>query len=609
MTLRWKSSADSVMETRAMIDNSPRHTVLIVDDVPDNVHVLNEIINPVYNVRVALNGEKALKIARLQDSIDLILLDVMMPGMDGYEVCRHLKADPRTRDIPVVFVTAKGEETDESTGFAVGGVDYIKKPVSPPLLLARIRNHLALYDQNRELEVKVQERTAELRESEERFRAIFETAEDCVFVKDEDLRYTHVNPAMLKLLGIEENEILGKTDREIFEDELATQLLKLEARVLQGQNIATEHTITWKQDLITLSALRVPMSDLSGNRVGLCGIMRDVTVWRNSTSHTGAQIGEHVSQAMRVTLEQVRLAAETDSTVLFLGESGSGKDHLAKYLHDNSARRGGPFFAINCAAITRDLAESELFGHEAGAFTGTRGRKRGLVELAEGGTLLLNEIGELPLPLQAKLLAFLDTQSFSRVGGEYCVTVNARVIAATNRNLEKEVECGNFRNDLFYRLNVFPIRIPPLRERKEDLPALVQDLLQSLSRRLGLHMVPEVDQGAMKILASYHWPGNVRELKNILERALILCDKRRITEKQVTVSRDSSAQTGISLNGSFVVRWSDGISMNETLNQTKRFLVEEGLRRSGGSIKDAASLLGISRGSLKHYLQYLGIQR
>jgi transcriptional regulator with GAF, ATPase, and Fis domain len=365
----------------------------------------------------------------------------------------------------------------------------------------------------------------------------------------------------------------------------------------------------WKEDLITLSSLRVPMSDLSGNRVGLCGIMRDLTIWRKAGSHAGTQADEYVSQAMKITLEQVRLAAEADSTVLFLGESGGGKDHLAKYLHDHSPRRNSPFFAINCAAIARDLADSELFGHEAGAFTGTRGRKRGLLELAEGGTLLLNEIGELPLSLQAKLLAFLDTQSFSRVGGEGCVTVNARIIAATNRDLEEEVEAGNFRKDLFYRLNVFPIRVPPLRERMEDLPGLVLDLLQLLSTKLGFHSVPEVDNGAMRILGSYHWPGNIRELKNVLERALILCDKRKITEKDVAVSRNARAETGISSNGSFVVRWSDGISMNETLNQTKRFLVEEGLRRSGGSIKEAASLLGISRGSLKHYLHYLGIQR
>ena len=592
-----------------MIEHSPRHTVLIVDDVPENVHVLNDVINPVYHVKVALNGEKALRIAQSRDVIDLILLDIMMPGMDGYEVCRRLKADPSTRNIPVVFLTAKGEVTDERTGFEVGGVDYIKKPVSPPLLLARVKTHLALHDLNRELEVKVEQRTAELRESEERFRAIFETAEDCIFVKDQELRYTHVNPAMLELLGIQEMDILGKTDREIFQDELASQFMKLEARVLQGRNIATEHTITWKEDLLTLSSLRVPMSGLSGNRAGLCGIIRDLTTWRKSGTKNCPASDEFVSHAMKMTLEQVRLAADTDSTVLLLGESGSGKDHLAKYLHDHSSRRGGPFFAINCAAIARELADSELFGHEAGAFTGTRGRKRGLLELAEGGTLLLNEIGELPISLQAKLLAFLDTQSFSRVGGEECVSVNARIIAATNRDLETEAEAGSFRKDLFYRLNVFPIRVPPLRERIEDLPALVHNLIQSLSKKLGFHRVPDVDNNAMKTLMSYHWPGNVRELKNVLERALILCNKRKIAEKDIAISQNTKTHTAISTNGSFVVKWSEGMSMNETLIQTKRFLVEEGLRRSGGSIKEAALLLGISRGSLKHYLHYLGIRR
>ena len=592
-----------------MINNSNRHTVLVVDDAPENIHVINDILSPLYDVKIALNGEKALAIAQSRGTIDLVLLDIIMPEMDGYEVCRQLKSNPLTWNIPVLFVTAKGEVTDETTGFAVGGSDYIKKPVSPSILLARVRTHLALHDHSRNLEMKVEQRTGELRESEERFRAIFETAEDCVFVKDKDLRYTHVNPAMLKLFDIRAGEIIGRIDREVFQDELGTQLTNLELRVLMGQSMETEHTITWKGDLITLSSLRVPMSDQSGNRAGLCGIMRDLTVWKTVGPQADIRTDEHASPAMQSTLKQVLLAAETDCTVLFLGESGCGKDHLARYLHDHSPRCGSPFFVINCAAIAPQLADSELFGHEAGAFTGTRGRKRGLLELAEGGTLLLNEIGELPQPLQAKLLSFLDTQSFSRVGGEKPVTVNARLIAATNRDLEKEVEAGNFREDLFYRLNVFPVRVPPLRERIDDLPMLVTDLLRSLSRKLGVQRVPRVDSKAMRLLASYQWPGNVRELRNVLERALILCNKHRITENDVAIPQHPKRGTKNSSNEEIVITWSEGISMNDVLNQTKRYLVKEGLRRSGGSIKDAASILGISRGSLKHYLQYLDIPR
>jgi transcriptional regulator with PAS, ATPase and Fis domain len=181
--------------------------------------------------------------------------------------------------------------------------------------------------------------------------------------------------------------------------------------------------------------------------------------------------------------------------VLIEGESGSGKDYLARYIHNNSKRSGGPFYAINCAAIPEDLAESELLGHEAGAFTGAIRRKRGLVELAEGGTLLLNEIGELSLPIQAKLLTFLDTFSFTRVGGEKSVTVNVRIMAATNKDLSQAVSRGEFRRDLFFRLNVYGIRVPTLRERLADIPVLTRQIVGQLARELqltaGLSICPE----------------------------------------------------------------------------------------------------------------------
>ena len=183
---------------------------------------------------------------------------------------------------------------------------------------------------------------------------------------------------------------------------------------------------------------------------------------------------------------------------------------MARFIHDNSRRASGPFVAINCAAIPPELAESELFGHEAGAFTGAKRRKRGLLELAEGGTLLLNEIGELPLHLQAKLLTFLDTRSFTRVGGEKSVTVSARLIAATNRHLEEEVAKGRFRHDLYYRLNVLSIRVPPLKERIEDIPALVRQIISHLDQELQLPRVPSISAPDMAKLSRTKWPGNVR---------------------------------------------------------------------------------------------------
>jgi transcriptional regulator with PAS, ATPase and Fis domain len=303
-------------------------------------------------------------------------------------------------------------------------------------------------------------------------------------------------------------------------------------------------------------------------------------------------------------MAQAASAANSDSTLLLLGESGTGKDYLARYVHDHSKRSGGQFFAVNCAAVASELAEAELFGHESGAFTGASRRKRGLLELAEGGTLLLNEIGDLSLALQAKLLSFLDTSSFTRVGGEANIRVNARIIAATNRDLHKEIEEGRFRLDLFYRLNVLSITVPPLRERREDLPLLVEQLLSTLVSDLQLGERPRIADLELHKLADYDWPGNVRQLRNVLERALIL-------------SREQGNDLSFGPLGpgephsdewSFTVKLNDRLSINDVANQVKRALITETLARSQGNRQVAAHSLGISRFALFRMMKALNMQ-
>ena len=481
-----------------------------------------------------------------------------------------------------------------------------------------------------ELEIHVAERTAELvrmneelqheittrqevekslRSSERRFKAVFETAQDSIFIKDAHRRYTHVNPALMKTLGLPKEEIIGKTDEQIFGARQTSHLRNVESRVLGGQIIESEYALSIHSRTITLNCIRVPMRDGSAKVLGICGIARDMTERKGMQVEWRAETGEYPSQAIQDTLKQIGLAARTDSIVLLLGESGSGKDYLARLLHDRSNRAGGPFLSINCAALAPELVESELFGHEAGSFTGSAGRKRGLLELAEGGTLVLNEIGELSLPLQAKLLAFLDTHSFIRVGGEKKVVVSARLVAATNRDLESEVQSGNFREDLFYRLNVLTIRVPPLRERMDDLPILVSALLKALTERMGLSHIPSIDAGAVEGLSAYHWPGNIRELRNVLERALILCDRSRITSADLGFSRSHRSEQFPQDELRFSVGISEDVSMDDALREAKRSLVQEALRVSGGSIKEAALLLGITRASMNHHMKYLSINR
>ncbi|MDQ7784819.1 MAG: sigma 54-interacting transcriptional regulator [Desulfomonilaceae bacterium] len=431
----------------------------------------------------------------------------------------------------------------------------------------------------------------ELRKSEERFRAIFETAQDCIFVKDRSHVYTHVNPATENLLGLSAAEIVGRTDKDLFGSATAQYLEDVERRVLAGQLIDQENTRLVRGVPLTFHDIRVPLRSGTGEIIGLCGISRDITERRKSVPAAFDEPvkAEYVSPAIKTTMAKARLAAKTDSIILLLGESGAGKDYFARYIHENSNRKDGPYFAINCAAVAPEIAEGELFGHEAGAFTGASGRKRGLLELAEGGTLLLNEIGELPLRLQAKLLTFLDTRSLTRVGGEKNIPVNARLMAATNRDLEKEVRSGKFRQDLFYRLNVLSITVPPLRERLDDLPMLAARMVEQLAVDMQLPRVPVIDSDTLQALSRYSWPGNVRELRNVLERALILSGEGRIAPSSLAVAR---ADQG---DWSYTVTFPADRHVNEVADEVKRALVGEALHRAGGNKQKAAKLLGVSR--------------
>jgi DNA-binding NtrC family response regulator len=308
-----------------------------------------------------------------------------------------------------------------------------------------------------------------------------------------------------------------------------------------------------------------------------------------------------VSKAMNEVMKLAHLAAEQEGIVLLLGESGTGKDHLARWIHRHSKRAAKPFFTINCAALARELAESELFGHEPGAFTGTKGRKRGLLELAAGGILLLNEIGELDASMQSKLLTFLDSKTFMRVGGEKSISIDARIFAATNRDLEQEVEQGAFRQDLFYRLNVFPIYLPALRERLEDLPILVEQVLSKLANDMGLSSPAVIGAKAIDLLNRYHWPGNIRELRNVLERALIISKGHTIMSRHINL-RPTSKEWKI------VVPFpNNGRNIHEITKDVARQLIIEALNRANTKQK-AAKMLGISRHALAHQIRTLNIE-
>ncbi|MDD3473611.1 MAG: sigma 54-interacting transcriptional regulator, partial [Syntrophaceae bacterium] len=447
------------------------------------------------------------------------LRDWIIKGASGEiqeENSRTEEAQQIKKDGSVRWAEISGTFLRDEKGKAVGIVTTSRDITERKRLEAELHSSFEL------LEQRVKDRTAELENmneilrreiaqrqkterellrSESRFEAIFRAATDYIFIKDKKCRYTHINPAMLELTGKNLDQIIGKTFGEVYGQKNAVSIYKNDLKALKGQVVESDYTIFIGDRDVVLNCIRVPIRDETGDVMGICGIARDITERKAQTVERVTFTSQTSSEMYDKTLREIELVAGTDSTVLFLGESGTGKDYLAKYLHEKSRRAGSPFFAVNCAALPPGIADSELFGREAGAYTGSKSRKRGLLELAESGTLLLNEIGELPLNLQAKLLTFMDTQSFTRVGGEKLISVDARILAATNRNLAYEVEAGNFRRDLFFRLNVFTIEVPPLRERIEDLEQLCDSLLCGLAKKLGLGQPPVIDPIATETLA------------------------------------------------------------------------------------------------------------
>jgi DNA-binding NtrC family response regulator len=560
-----------------------------------------------YTTESASSGLEALN--KLTAEFDLVLLDVLMPGIDGFEVVRRIRENPQISDIPVIMVTILDDKDTRLRAVKLGVNDFVAKPIDSLEVRVRIESLLkmkeaqdAIKRHRAELEETVNKRTAALLESERRFKTLIETAHDGIFIKDRELRYTDVNAAMIKLLDKQLEDIIEKTDRELFGNHIAAQNKKVESRVLDGQTIETQETLLYKSLPIAVGCVRFPLWSPSHDIIGVCGIVREMPFNVEISSDDQSRLDDYPSEAMQYILAKARIAGDTDSTILLTGESGTGKDHLARNIHDRSLRSRGPFYALNCAAIPQELAESELFGHEAGAFTGAVRRKRGLLELAEGGTLLLNEIGELSHVLQSKLLTFLDTLSFTRVGGEKKITVNIRLIAATSRNLVTEVTESRFRKDLFYRLNIFPIHLPPLRERSEDIPILVTELVVRLASTIGLPNAPEVSPDALHLLERHSWPGNVRELRNILERALILSRGGPIRADHIVLGDSEEKSSRESPHP-----LARNAPLNTVVAETQRALIEEALKAANGKKQDAARLLGISRYAFARLLRKTGM--
>jgi DNA-binding NtrC family response regulator len=443
--------------------------ILIVDDEPFNLDVLEqELGDRGYVVERARDGAEALR-KNETGRPDVVLLDYMMPGMNGLDVLKEIRGGES--EVPVVMMTAHGSIEIAVRAMKLGAYDFVTKPFEP--------DHIALTIQKAIEHSRLRRGVALLAE-------------------EQDERY----------------------------------------RLVAGK-----------------------------------------------------------SALMRQAIDVARKAAASRATVLLLGESGCGKEIFARAIHGWSERRAEPFVAINCVGLSRELLESELFGHEKGAFTGAHRLKKGKMELAHRGTVLLDEVGDISPDLQAKLLRFLQERDFERIGGTRPISVDVRIIGATNRDLDAAVKEGRFREDLYHRLNVVPITLPPLRERRDDIPELAAYFLDRFSRETKKR-VTTVSPEAMDRLLGYAWPGNVRELANVIERALVLGQGATITPRDLPPRVVASAGEPAS----------DGGSYQTAVNAYRRELIMNALARTGGNRAAAAAALGLHRTHLMRLLKALAIE-
>jgi two-component system response regulator AtoC len=432
--------------------------------------------------------------------------------------------------------------------------------------------------------------------------SVFDQLSDALVLYDPEFRITGVNRAAEKLFGMTSEEMLGKHCQEVFKCSVCEPgcgvLIGLNQTPTAPHSTVRLHTDNGMERLVVMKTTQ--MFDEGGHLSGVVASIKDIT--EEASPQRREVIAD--SPCMREVLNFVnRVAASEATTILLEGENGTGKDLIAKTLHYQSIRQAEPFIAINCAAIPETLLESELFGYEKGAFTDARAQKRGIFELADRGTLFLDEIGEIPLMLQAKLLRVLEEQSFRRLGGLKDIKLDLRVIAATNKNLREAVKEGAFRQDLYFRLNVIQILIPPLRDRIDDIVPLTRFFLDHYNRKFK-RSVEGISDGAAKLLLAHDWPGNVRELRNAIERAMILEESALITSASLPISI-SRPEAGFA-----AMPTPAGESQGDafSLEDNERSLLARALEKTSGNQTQAARLLRITRDTLRYKMKKFNLR-
>jgi DNA-binding NtrC family response regulator len=569
-------------------------TILIVDDEKSGRDILKGLlIKQGYNLVFATNGKEALNKAKAITP-DLILLDVMMPEMDGYEVCKNIRSDPVLEEVPIVMITALGDRKSRLRGIESGADGFMSKPFDAMELQTRVRTitRLNRYRRmlltNRQLEKKVTQLSALydilgtlnsvtdinalLKSIAQKTQKLMAVERISIFFWDGDKEY--LRPVIIWEADSNQNQtehkpVASEVAEWVFHEGKPASIQNMEKNLHISE--ISDKSSEIKNEVIIESVLCVPlrgrekiigvlevinkrdgdfteedqelleaMADniaLSIERVNLYqDLQKAEALLRRQNAEMRLSVKKKYrfsnivgnSEAITETLKKTEQVALTDSTVLIYGETGTGKELLARVIHESSTRSQKNFVPINCGAIPKNLLESELFGHEKGAFTGATKKRIGRFEEADAGTLFLDEIGDMPLNLQVRLLRVLQEGVIQRLGSNNDISVDVRVIAATHENLTDLVAKGRFREDLYYRLKVFELELPPLRERRGDILLLINHFIPHYNEELG-KQIAGVDESVLEVLCEYDYPGNIRELQHIIESAMIMCKEDMIT--------------------------------------------------------------------------------
>jgi two-component system response regulator HydG len=552
-----------------------------------------------HQVESARNFDEAVE--RIEaDAFDVIVTDIILEGKTGIDVLRL--AHEKTPNTSVIVITGEPNVETAAESVRLGAFDYLAKPVTGRELKRVVR--LAL-----DRKKLAEERDTYAAQSEtyrRELRAMFDSVHEAIVTVDAALIIRQANAAAESLMVVGTGELEGKPASTVFVDDLAPALGALEDAVKSQKPIhdfGIEASLPMSgAKVLVISA--VPLIDPSAGYTGAVLVIRDITRMERLERELEDRheyrniIGR--SQRMRDVYQMIENVAPTDSTVLICGESGTGKELVAAALHYGNARAKGPFVKVNCAALSDDILESELFGHVKGAFTGAVRDRVGRFEAANGGTILLDEIGDISARLQQRLLRVLQEREFERVGDTRSVKVDVRIVASTNQNLTARMKAGTLREDLYYRLNVIRIELPPLRERKEDIPLLVDHFCRKYKNTFKKEMLGLTPE-AMDILTNYSWRGNVRELENCLEHAFIVCHESVIAPKHLA-SEFLEASRGRARD------FEKSTSSDEQNSSTKEQILDV-LTKTDWNIAKSARLLGIARNTLYQRMKAMGISQ